>query len=258
MPKLTEIGGKRLPILRWSFVRMMVGMKRLTTEWQVGDGREEALAQHVVATARAGDVGDAIRTVDEFAYNQSFLINVGDEKGALLDAAIAKAAPRRLLELGTYCGYSALRTARAMPADGHLYSIEFNSANADIARRILDHAGVGDRVTVLLGSLGDDGKTVEALEGEHGFAAGALDFVFIDHAKDLYVSDLKLILERGWLHPGSVVVADNIKLPGVPEYRDYMTDNEGGLWQTTAHETHAEYQTLLKDLVLESEYRGPA
>ena len=69
------------------------------------------------------------------------MINVGDEKGEILDAAIRRAAPQKLLELGTYCGYSALRTARVMPAGAHLYSLEFNADNAAIARRILDHAG---------------------------------------------------------------------------------------------------------------------
>ena len=256
MARLTEIGGRRLPIFRWSFVRMMLGMRRLTTEWQVGDGREEALAEYVTAKAVPGDLDSAIATVDEFAYEQSFLINVGDEKGALLDAAIRRAEPRRLLELGTYCGYSALRTARVMPEDAHLYSIEFLEANADIARRILSHAGVDSRVTVVVGSLGDDGKTVDALEKEHGFTAGSLDFVFIDHAKDAYLPDLERIQERGWLRAGAIVVADNVKVPGAPDYRDYMRAQEGGRWRTTEHDTHVEYQSLLKDLVFESEYVG--
>lgn len=256
--RLSEIGGKRIPFLRWSFVRMVVGMKKLTTEWQVGDGREEALAQRVLADARPGDVHDAIRVVDEFAYRESFMINVGDEKGALLDAAIESAQPRLLLELGTYCGYSALRTVRKMPADAHLVSIEYVEANADIARRILDHAGVGDRVTVVVGSLADDGTTAATLEREHGFATGALDFVFIDHDKDLYLPDLERIVARGWLHQGSVVVADNVKFPGAPGYREYMTAHEGEDWRTTEHETHVEYQSLIKDLVLESEYLGKA
>ena len=258
MARISEIGGRRLPFLRWSFVRMMLGMKRLTTEWQVGDGREEALARHVMSNAVPGDVDSAIAAVDEFAYGQSFLINVGDEKGELLDTAIRRAQPRRLLELGTYCGYSALRTARVMPDDAHLYSIEFLEANADIARRILSHAGVESRVTVVVGSLGDDGKTIGALEDEHGFTKSSLDFVFVDHAKDAYLPDLERILERDWLRPGAIVVADNVKLPGAPEYRDYMRANEGRLWRTTEHDTHVEYQSLLKDLVLESEYVGAA
>ncbi|HEX6117708.1 MAG TPA: O-methyltransferase [Solirubrobacterales bacterium] len=247
---------KRLPFLRWSFIRMGLGMKRLTTEWQVGDGREAALGEYVVENAPAGDLGAAIAAVDEFAYGRKFMINVGDEKGEILDAAIRRTGPRRLLELGTYCGYSALRTARAMPAGAHLHSLEFNPDNAAIARRILDHAGVGDRVTVVVGTLGDGGKTIAALESEHGFAAGALDFAFVDHAKEEYLPDLERILERGWLHPGSVVVADNVKVPGAPEYRAYMSEHEGRDWRTTEHSTHVEYQSLIKDLVLESEYSG--
>lgn len=256
MTRISEIGGRRLPFLRWSFVRMMLGVNRLTTEWQVGDGREEALAQHVLSTAVPGDLDSAIAAVDEFAYGQKFLINVGDEKGALLDAAIRRAQPKRLLELGTYCGYSALRTARVMPEDAHLYSVEFSEANAEIARRVLGHAGADSRVTVVVGSLGDGGRTIEALEEEHGFAHDSLDFVFIDHAKEEYLPDLERILARGWLRSGAIVVADNVKLPGAPEYRDYMRGAEGRLWRTTEHDTHVEYQSLLKDLVLESEYLG--
>jgi catechol O-methyltransferase len=256
VPRLAEIGGRRLPFLRWSFLRMGLRMKHLTTHWQVGDGREEALAEHVTATARAGDVDDAIRAIDEFCYRQSFMMNVGDEKGELLDAAIQRAQPARLLELGTYCGYSALRTVRVMPDGAHLHSIEFNAANAEVADRILAHAGVADRVTVVVGTLGDGGDTISALESEHGFGERSLDFVFVDHDKDEYLPDVERILERGWLRPGAVVVADNVKFPGAPGYRDYMREHEGGLWRTTEHETHVEYQSIIRDLVLESEYMG--
>jgi hypothetical protein len=142
MSRLSEIGGRRLPFLRWSVWRFVFGARSLLTNWQVGDGREEALARHVIAHARPGDLDDAIRAVDDFCYRQSIMMNVGDEKGEILDRAIARAKPRRLLELGTYCGYSALRSARAMPPGAHLTSIEFSAANAEIARRIWEHAGV--------------------------------------------------------------------------------------------------------------------
>ncbi len=256
MSRVSEIGGKRVPFLRWSFWRMALGAKHLTTHWQVGDGREDALAEHVTANAAKGDLDDAIRAIDEFCYGESIMMNVGDEKGELLDSAIRRTEPRRLLELGTYCGYSALRTVRVMPDDAHLYSIEFLPANADIARRIIDHAGVGDRVTVVVGTLGDGGQTISTLETEHGFGEGSLDFLFLDHAKDAYLPDLERVVERGWLRPGGVAVADNVKFPGVPGYREYMREHENRDWRTTEHETHVEYQTLLKDLVLESEYLG--
>lgn len=256
MRKLLELGGKRVPFLRWSLVRMALGGRNLTSRGQVGDGREEALAEYVLAHARPGDVDDVIRVIDDFGYHQSFLINVGDEKGAILDRAVRRAHPGLLLELGTYCGYSALRMARVMPEGARLVSVEFSAANAAIARRIWDHAGVGERVSVIVGTLGDGGDTLAALEAEHDFAPGVLDFAFLDHDKSAYLPDLEHMLDRGWLHPGSVVVADNVKLPGAPEYRAYMRDREGKTWRTVEHDTHVEYQTLLKDLVLESEYLG--
>jgi hypothetical protein len=50
------------------------------------------------------------------------------------------------------------------------------------------------------------------------------------------------------------VVADNVGIPGAPKYRAYMKEQQGKRWQTIEHETYVEYQTLLKDLVLESEF----
>ena len=256
MSRLGEVGGRRLPFLRWSFVRMMLGIRKLTTEWQVGDGREDALAEYVVATARQGDLDDVIRIVDKYCYEQSFMMNVGDEKGELLDAAVRRAEPGLILELGTYCGYSALRMARHLPEGGRIVSVEFNQANALIARRIWDHAGLGDQVSVVVGTLGDGGATMDRLEAEHGFGESTVDFAFLDHDKDVYLSDLQLIDQRGWLREGAIVVADNIKFPGAPKYRAFMQEHEGTAWRTREHETHVEYQSMIKDLVLESEYLG--
>ena len=107
----------------------------------------------------------------EFAYEKSMLMNVGDEKGELLDAAVRRADPRLALELGTYCGYGSLRIARAAPS-ARVFSVELAAANAEVARRIWAHAGVDDRVTCVVGTIGDGGTTLDALAGEHGFAAG--------------------------------------------------------------------------------------
>ena len=245
---------QRIPLLRWSVWRLGFGMGRFAKTGQIGDGREAALAEYVVNHARRGDVDDVIATIDKFAYEQSILVNVGDEKGELLDAAVRRADPRRVLELGTYCGYSALRIARAAPA-AKVYSVEFAAANADVARRIWMHAGVDDRVACVVGTIGDGGRTLDVLADEHGLSTGNVDFVFIDHDKRAYLSDLQSILGRGWLHPGSVVVADNVKIPGAPKYRGYMQEQQGKLWDTVEHKTHLEYQTMLADLVLESTYR---
>lgn len=251
-----DVAGKPVPFLRWSFIRMLLGMRTLTRDWQVGDGREEALAAYVAEHARSGDPDDVIRVIDEFCHQRSFMMNVGDEKGEILDAAVRRAGAKRILELGTYCGYSALRLARASTPDTLVHSVEYSAANAAIARRNLDHAGVSHRVEVVVGSISDGGSTLRHLRTVSGLGPGSVDLVFIDHAKELYLPDLQRIVDEGWLHPGSVVVADNVGFPGAPEYRAFMRSQEGAGWRTVEHKTHVEYQSTLPDLVLESEFVG--
>jgi catechol O-methyltransferase len=246
---------QRIPFLRWSFWRMAVGARNITTTGQIGDGREAAAVEYVLTHARAGDIDDVLATIDRFAYEKSLLINVGVEKGALLDAAVRRADPKLALELGTYVGYGALRIARAAPA-AKVYSVELADANAVNARKIWAHAGVADRVTCVVGTLGDGGHTLDALVAEHGFGSDAVDFLFLDHDKDAYLVDLQSILDRGWLHRGSIVVADNVRIPGAPKYRAYMRQQQGKQWSTTEHTAHAEYQSLFNDVMLESEYLG--
>ncbi|MCH9709109.1 MAG: O-methyltransferase [Actinomycetia bacterium] len=246
---------QRLPFLRLSTWRLAVGMPAFLRTGQIGDGREAACASYVETTARRDDIDDVLATIDRFAYEKQLLVNVGDEKGLLLDAAVRRAAPKLALELGTYCGYSALRIARAAPS-ARVCSIEFSAANAEVARRIWSHAGVADRISCVVGTLGDGGRTLDTLADEHGFRPECLDLLFIDHDKRAYLSDLQSVLDRGWLHRGSIVVADNVRVPGAPKYRAYMRAHQGGSWNTIEHKTHVEYQSLLPDLLLESEYLG--
>lgn len=245
-----------MPFLRWSVLRMAVsGARNIERTGQIGDGREAAAADYVVANARSGDIDDVIATIDKFAYEKSFLINVGDEKGEILDTAVRRADTALALELGTYCGYGALRIARAAP-DAKVYSVELAEANAQVARRIWAHAGVTDRVTCVVGAIGDGGRTLDVLADGHGFGAGKLDFLFIDHDKAAYLADLQSILDRGWLHRGSIVVADNMLVPGSPKYRRYMNQQQGKLFDTVERKAHGEYQSLVPDIVLESAYLG--
>ena len=246
---------KRLPMLRLSVLRAGIGIRKFNSSGQLGDGREAAAAEYVEAHARSGDIGDVLATIDKFAYEKSFLVNVGDEKGKLLDAAVRRADPRLALELGTYCGYGALRIAAAAPA-ARVVTVELSAANAQVAQRIWTHAGVADRITCVVGTIGDGGRTLDRLQTTHGFAPGTLDFLFIDHDKNAYLADLQAIVGRSWLRKGSVVVADNVGFPGAPDYRAFMREQQGRTWTTVEHRTHVEYQTLMPDLVLESDYLG--
>src|SRR5262249_50812714 len=148
------------------------------------------------------------------------------------DDALRRASARRGLELGTYCGYSSLRMTVAAPA-AKIISVEFSAANAEIARRIHAHAGGSGRGAGGVGTLGDGGTTLRRLRDEQGLAAGSVDLVFLDHAKEAYLPDLERILDQKWLRAGGLAVADNMKLPGSPAYLAYMKSQEGKLWRTT-------------------------
>ena len=235
-----------MPFLRWSFLRLAIGLPATSPRpARSATGARPPPPTTWWRNARRGDIDDVIATIDEFAYEKSFLINVGDEKGELLDAAVRRANPRLALELGTYCGYGSLRIARAAPS-ARVFSVEFAEANAELARRIWAHAGVDDRVTCVVGTIGDGGRTLDALAAEHGFAPGTLDFA-------VHRPRQERLPVRSAEHPrprlaarGSIVVADNVLIPGAPKYRDFMTRAAGqGLWNTVEHKTHGEYQTLL-------------
>ncbi|MEC4989885.1 MAG: class I SAM-dependent methyltransferase [Oscillatoria sp. PMC 1068.18] len=240
------------PFLRWSFLRLLISMPKLLKTWQVGDGREEKLVKYVLKNSLKGDTLGVLQAIDEFAWTQSYLINVGDEKGKILDDAIKTKKPRNILELGAYCGYSALRMAIFAP-EAKIVSIEISEANAKIARSIHEHAGVSEQVEILVGSIGDDGQTIAKLKTQYIAARGLFDFVFIDHDKKYYLSDLQALLNNNLLDESVVVVTDNVKFPGAPDYLAYMDESEGKTWCTKKYETYAEYQNIIKDLVLVSQ-----
>lgn len=232
---------------------MAAGIRNITTTGQIGDGREAAAVDYVLAHAGAGNIDDVLATIDKFAYEKSMLINVGDEKGTLLDAAVR--APTRHWRWSW--APTSLRRAADRPGRSGGQGVLRRTRRSQRQQRPANmaHAGVDDRVVCVVGTIGDGGRTLDALT-EHGFATGTLDFVFLDHDKKAYLPDLQSILDRGWLHPGSIVVADNVRVPGAPKYRAYMRRQQGMSWNTIEHKTHLEYQTLVPDLVLESEYLG--
>lgn len=254
---LHELVDRPIAFLRWSMLRFFLGIAAhgLT---EAGDGREMACLTFArkQCTEALGSgrkkLDVVIDAIDQFAWNDSFMMNVGDEKGLILDKALQKAKPHTVLELGCYVGYSALRMVRVAPPYTKIFTIEWHENNAKVAREMFKLAEVADRITVVVGSIGDDGKTLEILEKEHGLGRESIDFAFFDHSKEAYLSDFKSIHQRGLFHTGTVVVGDNIKFPGAPDYLKYMVDNEGKLFTSIHHHTHLEYQHLIRDLVLET------
>lgn len=125
-------------------------------------------------------------------------IAISPDAGRLLQVLLRAVDARRVLEVGTLGGYSAIWMARALPPDGRLLTLEAEPAHAAFARRWLARAGVADRVEVR------EGRALEllpALDGER------FDVVFLDADKEPLPTYFEWALRL--LRPGGLVIADN-------------------------------------------------
>ncbi len=126
-------------------------------------------------------------------------IQVGMSEGKLLEMLLRLAGARKVVEFGTLAGYSALRMARALPEDGHLWTLELEEKHAAVARENLALADLGDRVTVLVGPALD---ALPALEAHAPF-----DAVFLDADKGRYDQYGRWAAKV--LRPGGLLLGDN-------------------------------------------------
>uniref|UniRef100_K3X7V4 catechol O-methyltransferase n=2 Tax=Globisporangium ultimum (strain ATCC 200006 / CBS 805.95 / DAOM BR144) TaxID=431595 RepID=K3X7V4_GLOUD len=183
-----------------------------------------------------GDAQSVIATIDKFAY-ENWMMNVGDVKGALVEAEIVKAKPKIMAEIGGYTGYSAVRFASKLRevagVDAHYYSFEFSPLFAEIATEVIDIAGLSDYVTIFVGLFSETHPKLQENGIDH------VDLFFIDHKKDYYLSDLKLIEKSGLLRKGTVLVADNVIRPGAPDYLEYIRGNPN--YTSVFHDSFLEY-----------------
>ena len=206
--------------------------------------RAERALEWVKQYATPGDPDSVIAVLDEFGRSNRFLMNVGDRKGILLDAEVAKARPERAMELGAFCGYSAVRIAKQLREwDGKLTSIEISRKSVEVSTEMVALAGLAETVEFRQGSAAQVIPTL----------AGPYDLVFIDHWKDQYLPDLRCIEAHGLLVSGSVVVADNVGFFDASEYLVHV--RESSLYDSTHHESSLEYRDDLGDAVEVSVFR---
>jgi predicted O-methyltransferase YrrM len=121
----------------------------------------------------------------------------GTIEGRLLELLVYSSGARRVLEIGTYSGYSALSMAAGLPPGGHIDTCEVDEQHAAVARRYIARSPYADRITV---HLGPALETIAGLEGE-------FDFVFIDADKENYLNYYEAIVPR--LAENGLIAADN-------------------------------------------------
>jgi caffeoyl-CoA O-methyltransferase len=131
-------------------------------------------------------------------------IQVGPSEGRLLEILLRLVGARRVVEVGTLAGYSAIRCARALGEGGRLWTIEIDPGRAEVARRNVDAAGLSHRIEVVVGAA------VEALPSldRHG----PFDAVFIDADKAHYDGYGRWAARH--LRPGGLLLGDNAYLFG--------------------------------------------
>lgn len=121
----------------------------------------------------------------------------GHVQGQLLRMLVGMVRPRRILEVGTFSGYSALAMAAALPPGGELYTFEVNDEMEDFARGWFDASPYGSRIRFTVG----DALTIVPTLGLD------FDFIFIDGDKRQY-ADYYAMAKRHLAH-GGYIVADN-------------------------------------------------
>jgi predicted O-methyltransferase YrrM len=128
-------------------------------------------------------------------------IAVSATEGKLLQMLVGISGARRVLEIGTLGGYSAIHFARALPEEGALISLELDEHHAEVARRNVERAGLSAKVEV---RVGDARQSLERLlENEEG----PFDLIFIDADKEGYPEYLAWALRLS--RPGTLILGDN-------------------------------------------------
>jgi caffeoyl-CoA O-methyltransferase len=152
-------------------------------------------APHDAALARAFDAP---------AVHGMPAIQLGPSEAKAVSLLLRIAGARKVVEVGTLAGYSALVMARALPADGRVWTIEYDADHARIARDVIAAAGLAGKVTVLEGAGLD---VLPSLEPK-----GPFDAVFIDADKRNYDRYGRWAADN--LRPGGLLIGDNAYLFG--------------------------------------------
>ena len=201
--------------------------------------------EFVEAHAKRGDPEGVLRALDRFAREVRFLMSVGPEKGPLMAELIDPLSENaRVLELGAYCGYSAILIAHRLGPGGRLVSVEKDPVAAEVARANVAYAGLTERVEIIQGASESVIPTLE----------GPFDLVFLDHWKELYEPDLRRLEAGALLRPGTTIVADNVgEVFGAARYLDYV--RSCGRYDSENRPAMVEYSNI-PDAVEISVFRG--
>jgi predicted O-methyltransferase YrrM len=182
-------------------------------------------------------ISSLLRELEQMAKREH-LPSIGPIKGKIISDIIKRYKPRKILEIGTLHGYSAILMADLLFDDGKLITIEIDKNLADIARKNIAKTGLSHKIEVI------SGNALEVIPTLTGYK---FDLIFLDAAKSEYLQYLRLLEEKHLMKKDSVVVADNVILyeNEMKDYLEYVRSSDRYKSQTT--ETTLEFNKNVKD-----------
>ena len=206
----------------------------------INNSKMNSVLNYVFKNAKQDDPQSVLNTIDSFVSETgTFLMNVGPEKGKLLAEAIKDHKPLNTLELGSFLGYSAIIIAMFLPEAGSLVSVDHDKDSVAASKEIVKYAGLENKVH-FINSTSDE--EINALKK-------SFDFIFIDHEKNRYYSDLLLMENLNLINKGGIVFADNV---GIFEdkMKDYFSHvRDSGAYTSKNIGAHLEYRDNVYDAV---------
>jgi predicted O-methyltransferase YrrM len=141
----------------------------------------------------------------------------GSIQGELLRIIVQTSGAKRILELGTFTGYSAISLASALPSDGHLDTLELNDELEDLILEGFERAGLDEIIEL---HIGDCKETLKRLRAEMGLdlnctasdSSHLYDIVYMDANKREYCEYYELVFDM--VRPGGLILADNVLWDG--------------------------------------------
>ena len=135
-------------------------------------------------------------------------------QGRLLKMLVQMLQPSKILEIGTFTGYSAIYMASGLSQEGRLHTIDNNPEIADIAQKYIEKSGLSDKIITHQGNGLD---VIPSLEGP-------FDLVFIDADKENYLNYYEAVLPK--LRSGGFIIADNVLWYGKVLKKSALEDKE--------------------------------
>jgi predicted O-methyltransferase YrrM len=189
------------------------------------------------------DPADAVMREIEEMGKKSFIPSIGPVKGKILAEVVRKLKPRKILEVGSLYGYSAILITKNSPANAEITTVEKNPEHARTTEQNVERAQLENQIKVI---QGDAMQILSKLPGP-------FDLVFLDAEKTQYLDYLKALEDK--LHQGSVVVADNVGVfqDQMQNYLHYVRNT--GRYRSRTVETLLEFSETTKDAMEISEKR---